>query len=406
MSLFDNVFNIFRRTKLSKDASDGSYPGGPVPQARALSAASALAISTVWACQAAIGGTISTLPLQLFEQSEDGVPKPAVDHPLYSVLNSDPNYDLTSTEFWETMSAHIELEGNGYAEKVKNDKGDIIALNLIAAGACTVSRRRGSGELVYRYVLEGKRYEKTQEDILHIRGALPTALGGTSTLAASSGIFRAAANEADAARAAFDNGLSTNVVFSIDRAFVGNQRAETEELLAKKYVGSMRTGTPMLLDNGLKAEKISISPQDAQLLESRRFSIEEIARIFGVPPFMIGHSEKSTSWGKGLEQQILAFVKFTLRRRLKRIEKALEKQLLTPGERASGMYIRFNMEGLLRGDSLSRYKVYEIALRNGIKSVNEVRALEGDASVDGGDTPRLQMQMTPINESGGTSDNA
>lgn len=160
-----------------------------------------------------------------------------------------------------------------------------------------------------------------------------------------------------------------------------------------------RFGRPMLLDNKMTWTQLTINPNDAQMLESRRFSVEEICRIFGVPPHMIGHSEKSTSWGTGLEQQTLGFQKFTLRRRLKRIEQALEKQLLTPADRAAGVTIEFNIEGLLRGDSKSRSEFYQAALgdtqKPGWMVRNEVRSLENLPPIPGWDDPIELITQAP-----------
>lgn len=132
------------------------------------------------------------------------------------------------------------------------------------------------------------------------------------------------------------------------------------------------------------------------MLESRAFSVEEVCRLFGVPPHMIGHTEKSTSWGTGLEQQTLGFQKFTLRKRLKRIEQALMKQLLTPADRAAGITIEFNLEGLLRGDSAGRAAFYKDMTAMGAMTINEVRGLENLPPVEGGDVPRMQSQNIPI----------
>ncbi len=136
------------------------------------------------------------------------------------------------------------------------------------------------------------------------------------------------------------------------------------------------------------------------MLETRRFGIEEICRVFGVPPHMVGHSEKSTSWGTGIEQQTLGFVKFTLRRRLKRIEMALEKQLLAPRDRLDGITIEFNLEGLLRGDSKTRAEFHASGLQNGWRTINEVRAVENLPPIEGGDVARMQAQNIPITEAG------
>lgn len=196
----------------------------------------------------------------------------------------------------------------------------------------------------------------------------------------------------------FENGVQTTGVLSSDKVFTAEQRKQAEALLQEKFVGSVNAGRPMLLDNGLKWEQISINPEDAQMLETRRFGVEEICRIFGVPPHMIGHTENSTSWGTGLEQQTLGFQKFTLRKRLERIEQALQKQLLSRADRQNGITIEFNVEGLLRGDSAARSNFYQSALQNGWMTINEVRALENMPPVTGGDTPRMQMQNVPITQ--------
>jgi HK97 family phage portal protein len=143
-----------------------------------------------------------------------------------------------------------------------------------------------------------------------------------------------------------------------------------------------------------------MKPEDAQMLESRAFSVQEVCRFFGVPPFMIGHTEKVTSFGSGLTEQVLGFQKFTLRRRLKRIEQALEKQLLTAAERAAGMSIEFNLDGLLRGDATARATFYQQMTQIGAMTINEVRALENLPAVTGGEVPRMQMQNVPITEGG------
>jgi HK97 family phage portal protein len=173
-----------------------------------------------------------------------------------------------------------------------------------------------------------------------------------------------------------------------------------EELLQEKFAGAINAGRPMLLDRGMDWVQLSISPEDAQMLQSRAFSVEEVCRFFGVPPFMVGHTEKTTSWGTGLEQQTLGFQKFTLRRRLKRIEQALAKQLLSPADRQAGLVIEFNLEGLLRGDSGARASFYQQMLSNGVMTINEVRALENLPPVAGGDVPRMQMQNVPITQAG------
>jgi HK97 family phage portal protein len=194
----------------------------------------------------------------------------------------------------------------------------------------------------------------------------------------------------------FKNGMRPSGLLTFADWLPKEKRDQTEQAMIEKFVGSQNAGRPMILEGGTTWQSLSMNPEDAQMLDSRKFSVEEICRFFGVPPHMVGHTEKSTSWGTGLEQQTLAFQKFTLRRRLKRIEQAVNKQLLTAAERARGIYVEFNLEGLLRADSASRATFYAAGLKDGWLTINEVRGHENLAPVDGGNTPRIQMQNVPI----------
>jgi HK97 family phage portal protein len=232
--------------------------------------------------------------------------------------------------------------------------------------------------------------------MLHIRGFGGDPLGGMSTLRFGRNTFGLARAAQRAAGSMFRNGMQPSVQVSFEKWLSKEQRDLAESVLTERYLGAMNTGRPYISEGGSKIEAISINPVDAQMLETLSLTVEEICRFFGVPPFMIGHTEKSTSWGSGLEQQTLGFQKFTLRRRLKRIEQALEKQLLTPQDRASGVTIEFNLEGLLRADSAGRARFYQQMTQIGAMTINEVRALENLPPVEGGEVPRMQMQNRPI----------
>jgi HK97 family phage portal protein len=290
------------------------------------------------------------------------------------------------------------MHGNAYCEIERGNDGRVIALSPPMLPELMQVRRGGNDDLEYRWTDGSRQRTATQSTILHIRGFGGSPLGGLSTLSFGRQAFGMAGAINRAAQGMFSNGVRPTGVMSSDKAFSAEQRKMAEDLLQQKYSGAMNAGVPMLLDNGLKWESISINPEDAQMLESRAFSVEEICRFFGVPPHMVGHTEKVTSWGTGLEQQTLGFQKFTLRRRLKRIEQALEKQLLTPRDRSDGITIEFNLEGLLRADSKSRAEFYNAGLQNGWFTINEVRALENMPPVEGGDVPRMQMQNVPITD--------
>jgi HK97 family phage portal protein len=355
----------------------------------------ALGLAATYACVNLLAGTQASLPLMVYRTDAAGVRTVAKDHPLYFVLHDSPNYDQTAVDFWEFMCAGIELHGNGYAVIATRTNGEINSLTPVRPDIVTVKRDR-AGKLEYSWAEGGRTRVYTQESILHIRGFGGSPEGGASTLAACRQTFAGALAAEGAANSMFANGAMPSGVLSTDKTFTPDQRKLAEELLTEKFVGALNAGRPMLLDNGLKWDQLTISPEDAQMLETRRFGVEEICRVFGVPPHMIGHTENSTSWGTGLEQQTLGFVKFTLRRRLKRIEQALEKQLLPLSERRQGVTIEFNLEGLLRGDSAGRSAFYQTMTQMGAMTVNEVRALENLPPIAGGDVARVQMQNQPL----------
>jgi HK97 family phage portal protein len=359
---------------------------------------SVMGLSAVWACINLLAGTIASLPIMVYRTARDGSRTVARDHPLYYVLHDSANWDQTAVDFWEYQVAAIELQGNAYALIEYRMNGEIGS--LVPLRPDRVKAERVNGRIRYSWREDGREIVRPGQDVLHIRGPLGDALSGVSTLTACRGTLDAAAYADGAASMVFSNGARPSGILSVDKALTAPQRAEAERLLQEKFVGAINAGRPMVLDNGLKWQQLTMSPEDAQMLESRRFSVEEICRLFGIPPHMVGHTENSTSWGTGLEQQTLGFVKFSLRRRLKRIEQALEKQLLTARDRVEGIRIEFNLEGLLRGDSKARADFYQSGLSNGWTTINEVRALENLPPVPGGDVPRMQMQNVPITEAG------
>jgi HK97 family phage portal protein len=360
-----------------------------------------LGLAAAWACVNLLAGTIASLPLMVYRTDRQERRTVAGDHSLYRVLHDSPNADQTALDFWEFICACLEMHGNAYCEVERGNDGRVIALSPPLLPETTGVRRLSSGDLEYRWSDSGRQRIETQERILHIRGFGGSPLGGLSTLTFGRRAFGMARAINGAAAATFSNGVRPSGVLMSDKPFQGTQRQDAEKLLQDKYQGAMNAGVPMLLDNGVKWQSITINPEDAQMLESRAFSVEEICRFFGVPPHMVGHTEKVTSWGTGLEQQTLGFQKFTLRRRLKRIEMALEKQLLTPRDRAEGITIEFNLEGLLRADSKARSEFYGKMTGMGAMTINEVRAYENLAPVEGGDIPRMQMQNVPITEAEG-----
>jgi HK97 family phage portal protein len=367
----------------------------------ALAGSNAAGLSATWACTGLIAGTGGSLPCGVY-RTVDGVQTLARDHSLYNVLHESPNFDQTPLDFFEFMFASIELQGNAYATIERRNDGSVYSLTPIRPDFVTV-RRKSNGFLEYEWTQDGRRNVRDVADVLHIRGPMGNALGGVSVLSACRGVFSGAMAAEQAARSTFANGMRPSGALSNkDEKFTltKEQRDALESHLGERFQGAHNAGRPLVLDRGMTWQQIDITPEDAQMLESRKFSGEEICRIFGVPPAMVGYGDKASNWGTGKEVDVLGFIKFTLRRRIKRVEQALQKQLLTPADRANGITVSFNLEALLRADSQGRANFYQSGLQNGWFTINEVRALENLPPVEGGNTPRMQMQNVPITEAG------
>lgn len=363
-----------------------------------VTAQSSMAVSSVWACANLISGTISSLPFQVYKRRSDGFRDVYPEHPLYRVLHDAPNYDQTAVDYLDYLSLSIDLHGNSYSEIIRRD-GRVIALRPIQPESVSVTRTE-NGPLKYVWSKDGRRFERMDRDVLHIRGPGGDPLGGMSVLTFGRQAFGAAIAAERAAASMFRNGMRPSFVLSFKDWLTGDQRDSLDERIAKKYLGAVNAGRPFVTEGGVELKTLSITPEDAQMLETRGFSVEEICRFFGVPPVMIGHTSKTTSWPTGVEQQVLMFQKFTLRRRIKRIEQAVSMQVLSAEDRAAGISVEFNIEGLLRGDSAARASFYQTMTQIGGMTINDVRRLENLPPVPGGDEVRLQMQNVPITEAG------
>lgn len=382
--------------------SDGALASGlgvgPGYAGEDVTARSSLSLSAVWACSNLVSGTISSLPFEVHRSRADGFSSIDAEHPLHRLIYESPNFDQTALDFWDYLCLSIELWGNAYAQ-VSRSGEKVTELYPIHPEAMS-ARRLPTGFIEYRWTRDGKPFVGTDRNVLHIRGPGGDALGGMSTLQFGRQVFSSALAADRAAAGMFGNGLRPSAVVKFKEWLTPEQRLVTETILLDKYQGAMNAGRPFVAEGGVEYQQLSISPEDAQMLETRNFSVEEICRYFGVPPVMIGHAGGSTAWPTSVEQQALIFQKFTLRRRIKRIEQAVAKQLLTVEDRAAGVSARINMEALLRGDSASRASFYQTMTQIGGMTINEVRGRENLPPVPGGDTPRMQMQNVPITQAG------
>ncbi|CAG9177731.1 phage portal protein [Cupriavidus pampae] len=354
-------------------------------------------LDAVWSCVRLISETIATLPLAMYERTSAGK-RVSPQHPLHFVIHDQPNADSTASVFWEAMVAAMLLRGAGRAEKLYVGE-QLVGLAYLDPDKLVCTRDFNTGRKKFTYPRpNGTLREIPEARVWTIPGFTLDGTNGVSVIAYGAKVFGNAMAADKAAAQTFKSGLLQTVYYKMAAFLNPKQRAEFKANLQ----GSVERGETPLLEGGTDVETVGIKPSDAQLLESRGYSVEAICRWFRVPPWMVGHTEKSTSWGTGIEQQMIGFLTFTLAPWLKRIEQAISKDLLRPSERARH-YPKFSVEGLLRADSAARAAFYAAMVNNGILTRDEVRELE-DREPMGGNAAVLTVQsaMTTLDGLGTT----
>jgi HK97 family phage portal protein len=362
-------------------------------------------MTAVYACVRILAEAIASLPLHLYQYGEANNKVKATDHPLYRLLHDEPNEEMTSFVFRETLMTHLLLWGNAYAQIIRNGKGEVVSLYPLMPNRMQVDRDT-HGKLYYQYTRSaedaptatGLTVILPPSEVLHIPGLGFDGLVGYSPIAmAKNAIGMAIACEEFGAKF-FANGAAPSGV--LEHPGIIKDPARVRETWQGQFGGSSNSGKVAVLEEGMKYTPISISPEQAQFLETRKFQINEIARIFRVPPHMVGDLEKSSF--SNIEQQSLEFVKYTLDPWVIRWEQALSRALIHTEEK-SNLFFRFNVEGLLRGDYQSRMSGYATARQNGWMSANDIRTLEDLDHIppeNGGDLYLVNGNMLPLNRAG------
>ncbi|MBZ9943450.1 phage portal protein [Mesorhizobium sp. BR1-1-13] len=362
----------------------------------------AMQLDAVWASVNLIRNAVIALPCMVYK--DDGVTIDS-DNPLYELLHDLPNLDDTASDFWSMAALCLCLDGNFFAEKKMSGTRltGLVPLHPLSVDVCRDERNNRYYEVTERMTANGKKggRRKIPEDrMLHVRGAvLPGCDRGISPIGMERNIIgNALAGEKSAAKL-YKGGLISTTFLMSDQVLKPEQRKQISATL-NGVVGSENAGGVAVLEAGLTPHAMSINPKDAQLLEARQYSVEQICRIFGVPPVMIGHAANgTTTWGSGIEQLILQFVKTCLGPLVKSIESAIYRDLLTPATRKNTV-VKFNMEGLLRGDSQARAEFLSKMVGAGIYHVDEARAYENKAPTKGGDRSIVNGTMTPLDKLG------
>lgn len=405
MSIFSGLFRS--RDKPSNRTAGSSYAffAGSSIAGKSVTERSAMQMTAVYACVRILSEAIAGLPLHLYRYTDKGSKEKAIDHPLYLLLHDEPNPEMSSFVFRETLMTHLLLWGNAYAQIIRNGKGEVIALYPLMPNKMTVDRDQ-NGHLYYSYLhsseeadtMKGSTVILQPQDVLHIPGLGFDGLVGYSPIAmAKNAIGLAIATEEYGAKF-FANGAAPSGV--LEHPGTIKDPSKVREAWQTQFGGSQNSGKVAVLEEGMKYTPISISPEQAQFLETRKFQINEIARIFRVPPHMLADLEKSSF--SNIEQQSLEFVKYTLDPWVIRWEQTLARTLFTPDEKKE-YFFKFNVDGLLRGDYSSRMSGYATARQNGWMSANDIREMENLDRIpaeEGGDLYLINGNMLPMANAG------
>ncbi len=409
MGIFSGLFHSRDKPQNRTTGSAYSFFFGSSSAGKRVNERSAMQMTAVYSCVRILAEAVAGLPLHLYRYKEDGGKEKAIDHPLYLLLHDEPNPEMSSFVFRETLMTHLLLWGNAYAQIIRNGKGEVIALYPLMPDRMTVDRDR-DGKLYYEYTVstddaptvKGTVVRLKPSDVLHIPGLGFDGLVGYSPIAmAKNAIGMAIACEEYGAKF-FANGAAPGGVLEHPGTIKDPQRVR--ESWQSTFGGSGNSNKIAVLEEGMKYTPIGISPEQAQFLETRKFQINEIARIFRVPPHMVGDLEKSSF--SNIEQQSLEFVKYTLEPWLVRWEQSIQRTLFSPEEKKR-YFAKFNVEGLLRGDYASRMSGYATARQNGWMSANDIRELENMDRIpaeEGGDLYLINGNMLPLGNAGAFAD--
>lgn len=361
-----------------------------------VSPTTAMQNSAVWACMLVIGDTVASLPLIIYERAGRGKNR-AQGHGLYPVLHDQANEFMTAFEFREFMQVSLLAWGNAYAQLTYDGRGRITGLWPLQPGRMQ-DVRVINGRKIFSYQTEnGEIKTLTDNEVWHIPGMGSNGIVGLSPIAMMRRSIGLSNSAEEFGARFFENDARPGIVLE-HPAKLGKQAYENlRDSWAETHQGVGKSHKPAILEEGMKLHEIGIPPEDAQFLETRKFQLNEIARIFRVPPHMIGDLDKATF--SNIEQQSLDFVIHSVRPWLVRWEQSIHKHLL-PAEDQPRFYAEFLVDGLLRGDITARYGAYAMGRQNGWLSANDIRELENMNPVDGGDVYLVPLNMVPADQVG------
>lgn len=400
-------FGQARDKPVDKAADAGySFLFGRTTSGKPVNERTAMQTTAVYACVRILAEAVASLPLHVYEYQDDGGKKLVHDHPLYYLLHDEPNPEMTSFVFRETLMSHLLIWGNAYAQIIRDGAGRGLGLYPLLPDKMDV-QRDDRGNIYYVYSRNSdenpmfKEYGDIRlkaEDVLHIPGLGFDGLIGYSPIAMAKNAVGMTLACEEYGASFFANGANPGGV--LEHPGVLKDPSKVRESWNSVYRGVNNAHKIAVLEEGMKYQQIGIPPEEAQFLETRKFQINEIARLYRIPPHMVGDLDKSSF--SNIEQQSLEFVKYTLDPWVIRWEQSLQRSLLLPGEKGK-YFIKLNVDGLLRGDYQSRMNGYAVGRQNGWFSANDIREMENMNPIpdeQGGNLYLINGAMTKLEDAG------
>ena len=400
-------FGQARDKPADKSAGSGySFLFGRTSSGKPVNERTAMQVTAVYACVRILAEAIASLPLHVYRYKEGGGKELVHDHYLYYLLHDEPNPEMTSFVFRETLMSHLLIWGNAYAQIIRDGAGRVIGLYPLLPNKMSVERDE-KGRIYYVYTRTSdenpnfKEYGEIilkPEEVLHIPGLGYDGLIGYSPIAMAKNAIGISLACEEYGASFFSNGARPGGI--LEHPGVLKDPAKVRDSWNAAFGGSGNSGKTAILEEGMKFTPISIPNNEAQYLESRKYETTEIARLYRIPPHMIGDLEKSSF--NNIEQMSLEFVKYTLDPWVVRWEQSLQRALLLPGEKGH-YFIKFNVDGLLRGDYQSRMNGYATGRQNGWFSANDIREMENLNPIpaeEGGDLYLINGNMTKLEDAG------
>lgn len=400
-------FGQARDKPVDKAADAGySFLFGRTTSGKPVNERTAMQTTAVYACVRILAEAVASLPLHVYEYQDDGGKKLVHDHPLYYLLHDEPNPEMTSFVFRETLMSHLLIWGNAYAQIIRDGAGRVLGLYPLLPDKMEV-QRDDKGNIYYVYSRNSdenptfKEYGNIKlkaEDVLHIPGLGFDGLIGYSPIAMAKNAVGMTLACEEYGASFFANGANPGGV--LEHPGVLKDPSKVRESWNSVYRGVSNAHKIAVLEEGMKYQQIGIPPEEAQFLETRKFQINEIARLYRIPPHMVGDLDKSSF--SNIEQQSLEFVKYTLDPWVIRWEQSLQRSLLLPGEKGK-YFIKLNVDGMLRGDYQSRMNGYAVGRQNGWFSANDIREMENMNPIpdeEGGNLYLINGAMTKLADAG------